>query len=206
MSSTPVRHLLLDLAGVLCRFDRPARLTALAAAAGRPFEEVEEAVYGSGLVERGDRGEVDATELRAVLRHRLGLSCGDAELARLWASAFIPDEEVLTLLDRCTPTVTRSLLTNNDALLRDTLPQVLPQVHARIAVPLFSASLHATKPAAAAYAGAIDLLGAMPAEVLFVDDSADNVDGARRAGLSAVLFTDVAGLDGDLRRAGLLAS
>lgn len=54
--------------------------------------------------------------------------------------AFTPDEQVLAVVDDVAPGVTRSLLTNNDALLRDSLPLVLPTVHARIAIPLFSAT------------------------------------------------------------------
>lgn len=71
-----------------------------------------------------------ASQLR--LRYEATLGCG---VAGLWASAFTPDDQVLALIDDVAPGVTRSLLTNNDALLRDTLPLV----HTRIAIPLFSA-------------------------------------------------------------------
>ena len=40
------------------------------------------------------------------------------------------------------------------------------------------------------------------AQVLFIDDNADNVEGARRAGLDAVLFTDIAALRRDLAMRG----
>ncbi|MCU1610215.1 MAG: hypothetical protein JWM45_2131, partial [Pseudonocardiales bacterium] len=43
-----VRHLLLDLAGVLCRFDSTARLERLAAASRLETAEVDERLYGSG--------------------------------------------------------------------------------------------------------------------------------------------------------------
>ena len=137
------RHLLLDLAGVLCRFDSTARLERLAAASRLETAEVDERLYGSGIVDRCDRGELDAAGIRDVLREQLGLDCDDVELAQLWASAFTPDDQVLAVIDSVAPGVTRALLTNNDALLRDTLPLVLPAVHARIAIPLFSATTRA---------------------------------------------------------------
>lgn len=116
------RHLLLDLAGVLCRFDPTARLGRLATASRLETAEVDERLYGSGIVDRCDRGELDAAGIRDVLREQLGLDCDDLELAQLWASAFTPDDQVLAVVDSVALGVTRTLLTNNDALLRDTLP------------------------------------------------------------------------------------
>ena len=199
------RHLLLDLAGVLCEFDSTARLERLAAVSGLETAEVDERLYGSGIVDRRDRGELDAVGIRGVLRDQLGLDCDDLELARLWASAFTPDDQVLTVIDSVAPGVTRTLLTNNDALLRDTLPLVLPAVHARIAIPLFSATTRTTKPSPTAYAAALAVLGAAPADVLFVDDSESNVDGARRMGIVAVHFALAELLRSELAGAGLLA-
>lgn len=195
---------MLDLAGVLCRFDSAARREHLAAVSGLETAEVDKRLYGSGIVDRCDRGELDAAGIRGVLRERLGLDCDDLELPRLWASAFTPDKQVLAVIDDVAPGVTRTLLTNNDALLRDTLPRVLPAVHTRIAIPLFSATTRATKPSPTAYAAALTVLGAAPADVLFVDDSQSNVDGARRMGIATIHFTSAQSLRCELADAGLL--
>jgi HAD superfamily hydrolase (TIGR01509 family) len=87
--------------------------------------------------------------------------------------------------------VTRTLLTNNDALLRDALPVV-------------SATTRATKPSPTAYAAALAVLSA-PADVLLVDDSESNVDGARRMGIATVPFISAESLRSELASAGLLA-
>jgi FMN phosphatase YigB (HAD superfamily) len=199
-----VRHLLLDLAGVLCQFDSAARLERLAAASDLEIAEVDQRLYGCGIVDQCDRGEMDAADIRGVLREQLGLNCDDLELAQLWASAFTPDAQVLAVVDDVAPGVTRSLLTNNDALLRDALPLVLPTVHARIAIPLFSATIRVTKPSPAAFAAALAVLGAAPADVLFVDDSESNIDGARRMGIATIHFTSAESLRSELTGAGVL--
>ena len=49
----------------------------------------------------------------------------------------------------------------------------------------YSSDLRLSKPSTAFFAHVVGTLGAAPAEVLFVDDSRANVDGARSAGLSA---------------------
>src|SRR5689334_8128708 len=121
-----VRHLLLDLAGVLCHFDSAARIDRLAEVCGLPHDEVEARLYGSGLVDSCDRGELGSAAMRDVLRDKLDLTdradVDDRALTELWASAFSPDEQVLGLVDLVRAGVTRSLLTNNDALLRAALP------------------------------------------------------------------------------------
>jgi putative hydrolase of the HAD superfamily len=52
-------------------------------------------------------------------------------------------------------------------------------------VSCYSCELGAVKPEAAFFERALDLIGAAPADVLFVDDSLPNVEGARAAGLAA---------------------
>ncbi|MCW2546159.1 MAG: hydrolase [Mycobacterium sp.] len=201
---TAIRHLLMDLAGVVCQFDRQVRLDNLAEASGASPESVERVIYHSGLGERFDRGEYTAAEIARALREELDIDAPDADLARLWASAFTPDDSVLQVVDDVRPDITRSLLTNNDALLRDFMPLVLPSVHARFSLPIFSSLTRALKPAPAAYTEALTLLGAAPHDAFFVDDSQSNVDGAREVGITALLFTDVATLRDDLRAAQLL--
>jgi hypothetical protein len=46
------RHLLLDLAGVLCGFDSTARLEGLATVSRFETAESDERLYGSGIVDR----------------------------------------------------------------------------------------------------------------------------------------------------------
>jgi 2-haloacid dehalogenase len=60
------------------------------------------------------------------------------------------------------------------------------------------------KPDPALYLLALDRFGLMPAEALFVDDRAINVDGAIAVGMRGHLFTDAGGLRHRLEADGLL--
>ena len=60
------------------------------------------------------------------------------------------------------------------------------------------------KPDRAIYEIAAERAGASPSEVFFVDDRAENVVGAKAAGLDAVLFTDAEQLAADLRQRGVV--
>jgi putative hydrolase of the HAD superfamily len=60
---------------------------------------------------------------------------------------------------------------------------------------LFSCRLGAIKPEPAIYLAALGALDAAPADVTFLDDRADNVSAARRAGIRACVFADPAQID-----------
>ena len=202
------RALLLDVAGVLAHFDRAGRTARLAEAAGLTPQEVTDRLYGSGLIAAADAGRVSKDELRTELRTRLALP-DDETVERLWASAFTPDPEALAVLARLDAELPRGVLTNNDALLAEVLPRRLPEVFAGMDPIAFAGALGVPKPEATAYLRAIAPWGGAPrgvtaGEVLFVDDSATNVAGARAAGLRGELAAGADELAAVLTAAGLL--
>ncbi len=198
-------HLLIDLAGVLARFDHAPRLAALARLSGVEEPEVETHLYASGFVDLADEGAVDADGVRRGLRERLGglADADDADLDAAWMAAFAPDEEALAVIDAVRPPLVVALLSNNDALVADLLGEHLPEVARRLDAAFLSGALGVVKPEPEAFAAALELLGVAAAAVLFVDDSAANVEGARAAGLDAVLFTGPGALRAALAERGL---
>lgn len=186
-----------DLGDVVCRFHPERRLGALADACGLGAGEVRHALYESGLVGRWDRGLASAAEIHATLERELGYADGPAALHELWCSAFEPDDRVLALVDGLRPLRT-ALLTNNDALLLEALPEVLPQIAARFEPLLFSCVLGATKPDPEAFTRALERVGCSPEAAVFVDDKAANVAGAEAVGITGLHFTGAAELATDL--------
>ena len=68
----------------------------------------------------------------------------------------------------------------------------------------FSCDIPAAKPDPAAYEAALDALGAAAEDVVFVDDRAENIEGARAVGITAVHFTEAtAALDEVMGHLGL---
>lgn len=122
----------------------------------------------------------------------------------MWASAFTPDDEALAVIDDVAPGVTRTLLTNNDALLHDALSLMLPAVHARIAVPLFSATTPGHRAVPSRLRCRAGGAGCGPGRRVVRDDSQSNIDGALRMGIATVHFTSAERLRSELVRAGLL--
>lgn len=189
----PPRVIFFDLGGVVCRFRPERRLAALGEACGVAADRVHAELYASGLVAEWDRGPASAGQIHGAVLERLGFTGDVRALQRIWCRAFEPDPAVLALVDGVRPVPT-ALLTDNDHLLLEAVPEELPQVASRFDALLFSCRLGATKPDPAVFARALDAMGTGPGEAVLVDDGAANVAAARELGIHALHFRDAAGL------------
>lgn len=182
--------ILFDLGDVVCHYVPERRLELLSAACGKTVHDVNSALYGSGLIDQFDQGEWTADRIHEVVRKELGFTAGRKELERIWCTAFEVNNDVLRLVRASRPRRT-ALFTNNDALLREALPWVMPQVTACFDELVFSCDLGAKKPEARAFEQALSVLSASAAETLFIDDKAANVAAAASLGIGAVRFQGV---------------
>lgn len=177
---------LFDLDGVLVHYDRARRVSHLANALGRSAGQVEAALFGSGLESRYDRGELETTDYLARLGTALGTRVGRDAWVAARGAAMRVDGDCLRLLERVGAHAEVAILTNNGPLLGEALPDLLPALFPRFdGRVLCSATLGDSKPAPQAYLRALARLRHAPHATLFLDDSADNVEGARAAGLRA---------------------
>lgn len=181
-----VACVLFDFDGVLADYDKHVRVEHLAQAIGRTPEQVQHAIYGSGIEEAADAGALSEAAYLDALSADL-----DAPVpveawvnARRAATRLRPD--VLALAGQLAERTRVGILTNNGSLMARTLGDIAPDLF-----PLFadrchaSASFGAAKPDQAVYLACVRALGVDASDTLFVDDNVDNVEGARRAGLIA---------------------
>ena len=122
--------LLVDLGGVLFRFDHEHRLNVLGQCQclGLPPRRVDELLWQSGFSASCDAGRYrDAAAVRAQVRRITGYAGPDEDLDAAWCSAFHPDPEVTGLLARH-PGSRRGVFTNNGPLEQDVLTRLYPDV------------------------------------------------------------------------------
>ena len=191
-----VSFVVFDVGDVVCRFDPESRLHALERLTGRSAVQIEQAIWGSGLDHRADRGEIDAAALPALLRAALDVDIDTGALRAAWSLAFPPNDTVLALIDRLA--VPAVLFSNNGPMLGFCLEHELASVRARFVRAFLSWELGAMKPEPAAYEAVASRLGVDAGELFFVDDSHQNVTAARALGWHAEVFTDVATLERQL--------
>jgi glucose-1-phosphatase len=200
----PLRCVLFDLDEVIADYDRSVRVGHLAHAIGRTPAEVQQAIYGSGIEDAADSGMLTADTYLDALSTWLGreVSLEAWTAARRAATHVRP--YMLALAEALSRQLTVAILTNNSVLMAEQMHRIAPPLF-----PLFehrafaSAQFGARKPQKEAYLHCLAWLG-LPAEAtLFVDDNADNVEGAREAGLFAHHYQDFEGFKAALARFGL---
>ena len=92
---------------------------------------------------------------------------------------------------------------NNGPVTRDALSHDLADVGSSVDRIFVSGMFGAMKPAAQVYRGLESAMQVRPAELVLIDDSRANVDGARQAGWSGIHFQSASQLDDELRRLGV---
>lgn len=191
--------LLLDVDGVLVRYQRAQRVLHLAKALDVPTQAVQAAMYDSGLEAAHDRGALEGPAYLAQLGARLGRTVDVTTWLAARQAASHPQSAVLHRLQ--TLQLPMAVLTNNGTLMKQALPALLPGLFPALQGRVFcGADFGLRKPAPEAFLRTLDVLGVTPARTLFVDDLFANVRGARAAGLHAETVRDGRGLGKVLKR------
>lgn len=132
------------------------------------------------------RGERDAVEILAEFLERYGVTASpEAVFASVWYR-IEPVPRSLDLVRRLRSAGYGVHLGTNQSLRRATYMRRELGYDDLFDVSCYSAELRLAKPDPAYFAKASELIGAPAGQVLFVDDVAENVAGARSAGMAGV--------------------
>jgi putative hydrolase of the HAD superfamily len=193
-----------DFDGVLCRYRIERRLALLSSWSGRTPEAILAAIWQSGFEDDAEQGVLSADDYLKGFGDRMGYALTAAQWVEARKAATEPDLEVLTLARAVAATRPVGMFTNNPLLLKRHLPEVFPAA-AEIfgARAVFSAELGRCKPDPEAFRLVAARLGHAPDDVLYFDDDAGYVVGAREAGFAAYQVGGAAAVRGALARHGL---
>ena len=192
--------LLFDLDGVLVDYRRDLRCRHLAENLGVGEHEVRQALFGRGLEARSDRGELDLPEYLDELRTDFGWNLPDDEFIAARRHATQARPEMLQMCGRLADEVALAIFSNNGAWFAEYAPRIVPEL-----LPLFgrrfvcSGSIGACKPDPDAFTACLQRLGFNGYSTLFIDDAPENIEGAREAGLDAVLYQSYDALCAELK-------
>lgn len=190
--------------GVLCRYRLDARLEYLSRLSGVSAAKIREAIWDSGFEDRADAGELSAAAYLAGFGERIGMPLTRGQWVAARRAAMSPDPAMLELVRRLGAQLPVALLTNNGFLLRETLPELAPELLPLFGDRLFvAAELGARKPDPAVYHRVAARLALPPGALLLVDDNTANAAGAVAAGWQGYQFTGVEGLLARLAELGI---
>ncbi len=183
-----LRWLLLDADGVLQSSPVGWRedLMAMAPADGEDFLAAVFAAEAPAV--RGELGFADA--LRPVL-DAYRVSVPVEAVTEVWSRLSV-DHALLARIAELQRSGIGCALATNQHDVRVGVMQARPE-YAGLDAQFYSSELGVGKPQPGFFTAIVEQLGVSPVDVLFVDDRADNVEGAHQAGLQAEVFAELGG-------------
>ena len=171
-----VKALLFDLGGVVINIDFDRVLRHWATISALSFAELKSTFHFDTAYQRHERGEIDAAEYFDHLRKTLALEGSDDEIAIGWNAIFVAE----------IPTVLEAI--NQVRSLRPcyALKSDYPAIFKSFDRIFISSDLGLRKPELRAFAAIADQIGTTCREILFFDDTLENIEGAKQAGLQTV--------------------
>lgn len=188
-----VKAVVFDVGGVLVDLDMDRCIRAFREELGfSRITEVLDPCHQKGVFEDMEAGRISADDFRsAVLREsRPGAVPADVDRCLCALLGGVKPESARAVLD-VAQRYPIYLLSNNNPI---SMPACLAQIReAGVDPALFkdmfvSAQMKMLKPSAEFYREVIRRIGAAPEEIVFIDDSPRNVDGALAVGIDARLF------------------
>ena len=206
MPTPHTRALLFDLGGVLLRIDFGRVFAHWQRISTLSLPELRAAWRFDHAYERHERGEIDGAEYFAHVRDLLQLRDDIEHIETGWNAIFDgPIHDTTRLLRTASTHLPCAAFTNTN----DTHHAVWASTYAAELAPLsrifVSSRMGMRKPERAAFEHVADELGVALREVLFFDDLQENVDGARAAGMQAVLVRGPEDVRDALARLGIPA-
>lgn len=148
-------------------------------------------------------GRITPREWHAHLARKYEFSNDFDEFCAIWNSVLEPGPILPdALFERLGETCRLALLSNTDPIHVAHMEATFPFVH-HFPVRIYSCRVGLSKPSASIFHRALRELGALPEEVMFVDDVSDNVSAAAKLGIHGFHFVSADELLGQLRLLGI---
>lgn len=199
--------LIFDFGNVVSYFDYLRACERLAGPLGIAGSELRDRLIDGGfpgLLVEFESGRIAPEAFAARVMEAAGLRLEYDEFVRAWEDIFWPNESVVRLIRSLKAAGYRILLGSNTNLLHATFyrRQFAPTLDLLDGL-ILSYEVGHMKPARAFFDACVRAAGVAASSCLFIDDIAENVEGARRAGLVGLHYVETPSLLDDLRRSGV---
>jgi FMN phosphatase YigB (HAD superfamily) len=183
--------LLFDLGRVVLDIDFNKVLDCWAGHAGcEPARLVERFSSRAEFFHRHETGEISDAEFFGALRASLGIGISDAQFLEGWNAIFAGEMPgIAPLLARAGKRLPLYAFSNTNSAHVDHFSVAYAGVLGHFREIFLSSSIGLRKPNAAAFDHVVKAIGIPASRILFFDDSAENIEGARARGLAAVHVT-----------------
>ena len=180
-----IKAVIWDLGGVIVRTEDFTPRDSLADRLGLSRAEIDRIVFEDDDRFSAQLGEIDGDVHMKTIYKKLGLSAED--FRQHFFGGDRVDEELVAYIRSLRPLYTTALLSNALSNLRAFLTQEWKIADAFDLI-VVSAEEHLLKPDPAIYRLALNRLGVVATEAVFIDDMAANVEGAQQVGMQGIQF------------------
>ena len=139
------------------------------------------------IYRRHEKGEISDAEFFAALRALLGIELSDAQFLEGWNAIFAGEMPgIAPLLARAAKRLPLYAFSNTNNAHVEYFPVIYAGVLGHFREIFLSSSIGLRKPDAAAYDHVVNAIGVPAERIVFCDDLAENIEGARARGLTVV--------------------
>jgi putative hydrolase of the HAD superfamily len=182
--------LLFDLGRVVLDVSFDRVMSVWAAHAGCAADELAARFILDDAFRHHETGKIDDTAFFESLRQSLGISITDAQFLQGWNSIFSGEMTGISeLLARAATRMPLYAFSNTNPAHVAHFSAAFAEVLGHFREIYLSSTIGLRKPDAAAYDHVVRAIGVPASKILFFDDSAANIEGARSRGLVAIHVT-----------------
>jgi putative hydrolase of the HAD superfamily len=205
MSPSTPKFIYFDLGNVIIHFDHDRMCRQIGTVCGLEPQQVRQVIFESPMLRRIEIGELTNEAWYKEFCRATGTQPPWEDLLLATNDIFWPNLEIIPVISQLAAAGwPLGILSNTSQahweFLADGRYGILPTLFDQIIV---SYDARALKPGPEIFAIAADKANCRPQEVFYTDDREDNVEGARKAGFDAEVFTHVPLLVQQLRRRGV---
>jgi len=185
-------NIIFDLGGVILNIDYHRTIRAFEALGMKDFNSTYGQLHQSALFDAFERGEMGAQDFRDALRPQLTVDVTDTEIDAAWNAMLLDlPSERLRLLQSLKNQKRIFLLSNTNRIHVEAFER---DIEARHGADVFrscfehayySCDVGMRKPEERIFKMVVENHGLRPDETLFIDDSPQHIEGARKSGLNA---------------------
>jgi glucose-1-phosphatase len=200
----PIKFLYFDLGKVLVNFDIRRMIRQMADVAGIDEDDVARVLFDDGLQAEFELGHLTDGQFHQEFCRRTNTQTDFQTLTFAAADFFELNTAILPIVASLDSTGHRlGVLSNTCGLHWRHCLDRYSVIGESFPVHVLSCEVGAAKPNLQIYRAAAQRAGVSPAEIFFVDDLEDNVNGALAAGFNAVQYLSMQQLADDLRKRGI---
>jgi putative hydrolase of the HAD superfamily len=190
-----IKNIILDLGGVILNIDYHITIKAFQELGITDFDALYTQAKQAHLFDHYETGKIDSDEFIDKLSQYLKTQQPRQKIIEAWNAMLLDlPQERLTFLEKLKEKFNTTLLSNTNPIHIQCFHQIIKQqnnidgLDAYFDHVHFSSDLGMRKPNPEIFTYVCDIHGYKPEETLFIDDSIQHVEGAKKAGINSYLL------------------